>query len=396
MTVHFNKARECWVYDFRLQGRRYQGYCVDAARLPVTSKSAARQAEGVAKHRAQMAPKIADTAGLTLAEVIADMQPRWKREATWTDKQRQARELLTFFGSATAMRAIDETQIRAYTDFALAQLLRVWTGGPSRDRDNPDQANFWKDTGKTRAGATVNRYLSLLRQIIKRAGEVRDPLTGRPALDHVPMVRELPEIKRRARPTPEPVLERLLALLPAHAREAVILTLYFGFRAGEVFGLTVSQVDFVSKGVWLAGEDVKDREDAFLPGAPDAMAFLKGLVAQAQERGTAHLVTFRQERKDGEPEAWRPVAGVRTAWARAMAIIEKEFGRRYRWHDLRAAFITHVALNSGPVAAQSLARHSDYDTTRAYIEVADNIRRNAANKTARRPALSVVRGKRIP
>jgi DNA-directed RNA polymerase specialized sigma24 family protein len=62
------------------------------------------------------------------------------------------------------------------------------------------------------------------------------------------MVRELTEIKRRARPSPEPVLERPLALLPPHAREAVILTLYFGFRAGEVFGLTVGRVDFVSRG----------------------------------------------------------------------------------------------------------------------------------------------------
>jgi hypothetical protein len=53
-------------------------------------------------------------------------------------------------------------------------------------------------------------------------------------------------------------------------------------------------------------------------------------------------------------------------------------------------------MNSGPVAAQSLARHSDFDTTRAYIEVADDIRRNAANKTARRPALSVMRGKKTP
>jgi len=60
------------------------------------------------------------------------------------------------------------------------------------------------------------------------------------------------------------------------------------------------------------------------------------------------------------------------------------------------AFTTHAALNSGPVAAQSLARHSDYDATRAYIEVADDIRRNAANKTVRCPAPSVMRGKKAP
>ena len=120
----------------------------DAAGTSVTSKSAARQAEGVAKRLAAMAPKIADAKDLTLAEVIADMQPRWKREATWTDKQRHARELVTYFGAATAMRAIDETQIRAYTDFALAQPLRVWTGGPAVKRTIPTRPS----SGKTPAG----------------------------------------------------------------------------------------------------------------------------------------------------------------------------------------------------------------------------------------------------
>jgi hypothetical protein len=41
-----------------------------------------------------------------------------------------------------------------------------------------------------------------------------------------------------------------------------------------------------------------------------------------------------------------------------MTLVEAKFGRRFRWHDTRAAFITHVALTSGAIAAQKLARHS--------------------------------------
>jgi hypothetical protein len=68
-----------------------------------------------------------------------------------------------------------------------------------------------------------------------------------------------------------------------------------------------------------------------------------------------------------------------------MDLIEKEFGRRWPWHDLRAAFITHVAITSGALAAQTLARHSDFDTTRAYIEVANEVMRQAADRAVERP-----------
>jgi hypothetical protein len=57
-----------------------------------------------------------------------------------------------------------------------------------------------------------------------------------------------------------------------------------------------------------------------------------------------------------------------------MKAIEKKYGRRFRWHDLRAAFITHVAKTSGGIAAQALARHSDFGTTQAYIEIVGDLK----------------------
>ena len=342
-----------------------------------------------------MGPKVADPRDVTLGQVVAVMQTRWQREATWEDKKRQAREIVRFFGSTTAMRDITADRIHAYTDFGLAQALRVWTGGPGKDRDETELQTLWKDTGKTRSPATVNRYLSLLRQIIGRAAEMRD-VDGQAVLDFVPQIKELPELRRRARPTPEPVLETVMAKLPPHAREAVILTLFFGFRASEVFTLEIPQVDFTANGVWLAAEDVKDREDAFLPGSPQAMSVLLQLVDQAKERGVRRLITYRRHPNSIKPGKWKPIAGARSAWKRVMDDVEKETGRRYRWHDLRAAFITHIALTSGPVAAQRMARHSDYETTQAYVEVADTIRRGAATDAAARPALKLIGAKKSP
>jgi integrase len=73
-----------------------------------------------------------------------------------------------------------------------------------------------------------------------------------------------------------------------------------------------------------------------------------------------------------------------------MDAAEKIYGKRWRWHDIRASYITHVALTAGPAAAQALARHSNYATTRMYVDVADDVRRQAANRAADRPALKIV------
>jgi hypothetical protein len=87
------------------------------------------------------------------------------------------------------------------------------------------------------------------------------------------------------------------------------------------------------------------------------MALLSQLAVQAKERGQTRLITYRQ----GHFGQWRGIKSPRRAWKTAMKTVQAEFGARWRWHDIRAAFITQIALTSGPAAAQALARHSDYD-----------------------------------
>jgi integrase len=231
--------------------------------------------------------------------------------------------------------------------------------------------------------------------VLEYAGKVRDPLTGEPALRCVPKVPELPVMKRKARPVPENVLSALMETLPTHTVEALTLTLFFGFRRGEVFGLQAHNIDFDAGGIRLYAENVKDAEDTFLPGGPEAMGYLQNLADQAAARGTPWLITWRPYRNE-EALAWRPLHRPRGAWTRVMREIEEKFGRRWRWHDIRAAFITHVARTSGQLAAQTLARHSDYSTTKAYVEVAAEFRREAANLAARRPALALVSNSESP
>jgi hypothetical protein len=58
---------------------------------------------------------------------------------------------------------------------------------------------------------------------------------------------------------------------------------------------------------------------------------------------------------------------------------------------VRAAFITHIAITSGRIGRAALARHSDFKTTQGYIEVADEVMRDAV-KAATGPMFGIVKG----
>lgn len=392
MSVYEN-SRGRWMYDFWLNQKRHAGYCFEPDGARCLNRRSATRAESRVRERVAIAPALALPGQYTLAQAFADLTPKWERQDDWTNKKRYMHELLGFFGADAAVIAIDANRIGDYTTFARAQPRKVWAGGPRRDPALPTNARFWKIRHGTRGPATVNLYLKLLRQALDHAAQVRDPLTGAPVIAHAPKVIDLDVPKRKARPVPDAVLSEVLDKLPQHTRDAVVLTLFFGFRRGEVFSLEIKHVDVEARGVRLEAEDVKDDEDAFLPGSPEAMAYLQRLVDEARARGVTRLITWQRKRKDPElqkKEPWRPLSSSKRAWSTAMKAIAGTHGKRWRWHDIRAAFITHVAVTSGAIAAQHLARHSRYETTQGYVEPADEVRRAAADRAADRPALALV------
>ena len=393
MSVYFNKRRAKWMYDFEVGGRRVVGYCPDSNGLPVQSRRSANEAEGVAKRKTHIAPTPMAASDLTFAEAVASLTHSWVDQSDATNKDRYAKELLQFFGPSTPIRLIGDIRVQEYIRFTRGRPLLIWAGGPTRKPDDPKNKRFWKapQKPKSRSPATINQYLNLLRQIFAQALKFRDPITGDPIVRQVPEVKELDVPKRKARPVPEVILQDVLTTVPPHVVEAITATLYFGFRKGEAFRLQIRHIDFQIGGVRFFAEEVKDDEDEFLTGAPEAMAYLRKLVEQAEERGTTYLISWKRKRRSAKAQAeapWVPIKNPKSAWRTAMKRIEAKYGARYRWHDIRAAFITHVAITSGGIAAQALARHSDFSTTRAYIHVADEVKRAAANRAAIRPALT--------
>lgn len=395
MTVFLDKSRDRWRFDFVVAGVRHARECLDTAGQPVTSRRAALDAEAEARRRAKIAPKLPTAADLAFGEVMNALADGWMLRPGWNDRAPIVRELLVFFGPATPMRDIDGARIQDYVTFALSRPLMVWKGGPTKVPG--DLVEQWKvhPSGRTRSPARVNRAFPLLRAAFERAYNTRDPITRERAVDEIPAIKDLPETKRKARPVPDVVLARLQEILPAHIIDGLVATLTCGFRQNEAFSLMEPQVDWENWGVRLAGEDVKDSEDAFLPVSQFAIGYLRCLAIDADARGTRSLITWRPARTEkaiGDALRWRPIKSPKTAWKTAMRTIVAEFGTRWRWHDIRAAFITHVALTSGGIAAQRLARHSDFSTTQLYIEVADEVMREAADRATDRPAFGIVRG----
>lgn len=396
MTAYYDTKKRRWRFNFWRNKIRYQGDCLDATGAMVTNQRAADQAEAVEKRKAELAPKVAAAGALTLAQCAAALVPTWERQASWSQKRARLREILAHFGPGRAVSSISQADVDDYVSFCLAQPIRTWRGGPNLSADDPANAHLWKDTGKTRGPAVANLYLDILRPLLVRATKVVDPITGRKALEIAPNVTQLKTPKRKARPVPDVVIDDVLDQAPAHLYDAALLMLCFGFRRAEVFGLMRAAIDWRARGLRLYHDAVKDAEDTFLPASDFAMSLLERLDAQAEERGVAHLVTWRPYRRDPAAqalEAWRPLKSPKRSWARIMKAVKKKHGQTWRLRDMRSSFITQVAIEVGPKAAQAMARHSDFDTTESYIEVADKIRRAAAEAATDRPSIRRVKSR---
>jgi integrase len=391
MTVYFDKRRGRWVYDFVFDRKRYKRDCLDAAGSPVAARRAAVQIEHAARERAKIAPKLMDGSAVTLAMVARQLKAQWQRGSDRDNTRRYVREILEFFGPETPIAKIDAQRIAEYIDWALVQPARFWiAGATTTPRKNSKAARQpLRDLGRTRSPNTVNHYLVPLRQIVKKAAKLRDPQTQELVLRDPPSVPILPKLKRKPRPVPDAVLSRALELLTPHAARGVFLTLFFGTRQRELFGLKIKHIDFAAGGLRFPADETKSKTDEFIPGGAMAMAFLALLAGEAMVRQTPYLITWR--RYPSLP--WTPIASPKRAWTDAMKTIKAEFGARWRWHDIRAAYITQIAMTSPSASVvQSMARHADFATTQLYIEVADKMRAAAAESAMERPALRIIGG----
>lgn len=165
---------------------------------------------------------------------------------------------------------------------------------------------------------TCNRYLALVRAILRRA---RDEWEW---LDKVPKVRLFKESNSRERSLTVSQAKALLAELPEHQREVVLFALATGLRQSNVLKLEWRQVNLEQRHAWIDGWQSKNRRPISVPLNAAAISVLQRQIGKHPDR----VFTFRgKPLNTANTRAWQA--------ARRRARIED-----FRWHDLRHTWAT--------------------------------------------------------
>ena len=154
--------------------------------------------------------------------------------------------------------------------------------------------------GKAKANessrATANRYLALVRAVLRRAA---GPWQW---IDKAPSVTLYPEAKRRVRWLNKEEATRLLDALPTHQKQLARFALATGLRQANVLGLKWSDVDMERRTAWVHADEAKGREAIGVPLNDQALAVLREENGKHPER----VFTYRgRPLRQANTKAWR-------------------------------------------------------------------------------------------
>jgi integrase len=209
--------------------------------------------------------------------------------------------------------------------------------------------------------ATANRFLALVRAVLRRAA---GPWQW---IEKAPAITLYREAKRRVRWLTKEEATRLLAALAPHQRQLTRFALATGLRQANVLHLKWSQVDLERRTAWIHADEAKAREAIGVPLNDEAMAVLR------EERGKHPTSVFTYNR--------RPLKSVNTkAWKKGL----KRAGiENFRWHDLRHVWATwHVMAGTTLGELQELGAWKSETMVKRYAHFAPEHLRRAADRLA--------------
>lgn len=197
--------------------------------------------------------------------------------------------------------------------------------------------------------ATANRFLALIRAILRRACRVWE------WIDRMPHVELFAEKSIRVRWITAGQARRLLDVLPVHQREMVLFALATGLRQGNVLRLEWGQVDMRRRVAWIHADQAKGRRSFSVPLNETAMAVLRGCKGKHPHR----VFTYK-----GKPIAWANTL----AWRRAL---QRARIKDFRWHDLRHTWASwHVQHGTPLYVVQDLGAWRSETMVRRYAHLA--------------------------
>ncbi len=232
-----------------------------------------------------------------------------------------------------AERWILETKHKAThgDDIAKLRWLHPYLGDKQLDeidRTLIDRIKF--DREKLGTAGTTNRYLALIRSILRRACDDWD------WIDKVPKVKLFKEPEGRVRSLTVEEFRRLLAELPEHLADLAIFSVATGWRQANARDLEWPQVDLEQCFAWVPAGRHKNGKLQSSPLNEMALSVLQKQIGKHPKR----VFTYRGE----------PIGQVNTkAWTSALT---RAGITDFRWHDLRHTFATSLRL--GGAAAHEI------------------------------------------
>ena len=209
--------------------------------------------------------------------------------------------------------------------------------------------------------ATANRYLALVRAVLKRAA---GPWQW---IENAPSVTLYAEAKRRVRWLNKEEVTRLIDALPTHQKQLTRFALATGLRQANVLGLKWHDVDIERRTAWVHADEAKGGEAIGVPLNDHAMAVLNEEKGKHRE----HVFTYKG----------RPLGQANTrSWRNAL----KRAGiKNFRWHDVRHVWATwHVMAGTTMAELQGLGAWKSAEMVRRYAHLAPEQLRAAADKLA--------------
>lgn len=179
---------------------------------------------------------------------------------------------------------------------------------------------------KVAGKSTANRFLALIRSILKRAVDEWD------WLDKAPKVKLFKESEGRVRFITPKQVQALLHELPTHQQDMVLFALQTGLRQSNVLKLEWSQVNLEQEHMWVKAADSKNRKPIAVPLNREALAVLHRQLGKHPNR----VFTY----------SGKPISNANThAWRNAL----KRAGiEDFRWHDLRHTWASWHRMQGTP------------------------------------------------
>lgn len=207
--------------------------------------------------------------------------------------------------------------------------------------------------------STANRYLALIRAIMRRAAFDWE------WIDKPPRVRLYKEPSRRVRWLTPDQVRTLLDELHPHQRDACLFALATGLRHANVTGLRWDQVDFRRKTAWLYADQTKNEEDLHVSLNETALDVLR----RRKGKHSEFVFTYNN----------RPIKRLSTrSWYKALKRAEIT---NFRWHDLRHTWASWLVQEGVPLySVQEMGGWKTAKMVRRYAHLSPSVNLENARK----------------